>query len=145
MEDHAGQGAAIAAVCVQADGRIGVDGWCVSTWAECLADLRTLYAEHEQVKLWAGASLMVRLPPGMRATAGTTTLTRSTLPLMRELVRAGEIVHDSADLDTQIDTVRVTDSIGGLTPVPGVRSDLLRAASWAIAATHRPKRTPAIN
>jgi len=145
VEDHAGLGAGIVAVCVQPDGRLGVDGWCVSTWKEALADLSTLYAEHETVRLYAGASLLVRLPPGMRATAGTSTLTRATLPLMRELVRAGEVVHDSPDLDDQIDQVRVTDSIGGLTAVPGVRSDLVRAASWAISAAHRPRRTPGIH
>jgi hypothetical protein len=145
VEDHAGLGAGIAAVCVQPDGRLGVDAWCVSTWREALADLRTLYEQHETVRLYAGASLLVRLPPGMRAVAGTSTLTRATLPLMRELVRAGEIIHDSADLDEQIDQARVTDSIGGLTAVPGVRSDLVRAASWALAAAHRPKRTPGIN
>jgi len=146
VEDHAGLGAAIAAVAVQPDGRLGLDGWTVATWAEALDDLRRLYAGHDVVKLYVGASLVVRLPPGMRAAgAATATLTRSTLPLMRELVAAGAIVTDSAELVEQVDTVRVTTAVGGLAVTSGVRSDLLRAASWALAAAHRPRRTPSIH
>lgn len=146
VEDHAGYGAAIAAVCVQADGRLGVDGWLVSTWAEALDDLRRIATTHELVTLYAGASLLVRLPPGIRARPATATLTRSTLPLMRELVRAGEVVSDSAELAEQVDTVRVTSAIGGLAVTSaGARSDLLRASSWALAAAHRPRRTPSIH
>lgn len=145
VEDHAGLGAAIAAVCVQADGTLGLDGWTVPTWADALVDLRRLAASHELVKLTAGASLLVRLPPGMRARPATSVLTRSTLPLMRELVTAGAIVHDSAELDVQVDEVRVTSAVGGLTVVAGTRSDLLRAASWVLAAAHRPRKTPSIH
>jgi len=145
VEDHGGLGAAIAAVVVQGDGRLGVDGWTVATWVEALTDLRRLQASHDGFRLWAGASIMVRLPPGLRATAaGTSTLTRSTLPLMRELAAAGQVVHDSVELDEQVDQVRVVDAVGGLAVVPGVRSDLLRAASWALAAAHRPRRNPTI-
>jgi hypothetical protein len=145
VEDHAGLGAALAAVCVQDDGRLGVDGWTVPTWAEALDDIRRLQRSHELVTLYAGASLLVRLPPGMRARPATATMTRSTLPLMRELVAAGVIVHDSAELDEQVDTVRVTAAIGGLSVVAGARSDLMRAASWVLAAAHRPRRTPSIH
>jgi hypothetical protein len=145
VEDHAGLGAAIAAVAVQADGRLGLDGWTVPTWSDALVDLRRLYGSHELVRLYAGASLLVRLPPGMRATPTTSTLTRSTLPLVRELVAAGALVHDSVELDEQVDTVRVTTAIGGLSVVQGARSDLLRAASWVLAAAHRPRRTPSIH
>ena len=145
VEDHAGLGAAIAAVVVQPDGRLGVDGWTVGSWSEAVADLRRLFAGHDSVRLYAGASLLVRLPPGMRAVAGTATLTRSTLPLLRELIRDGTVVCDSAELDDQVDTVRVTEAVGGLAPVAGARSDLLRAASWAVAAAHRPRRTPSIH
>jgi len=145
VEDHAGYGAAIAAVAVQSDGHLGLDGWTVPTWADALVDIRRLQRSHELVRLYAGASLLVRLPPGMRATPATATLTSSTLPLMRELVAAGVIVHDSAELDEQIDEVRVTTAVGGLKVVAGARSDLLRAASWALAAAHRPRRTPSIH
>jgi hypothetical protein len=145
VEDHAGLGAGITAVCIQADGKIGLDAWTCATWAGALTDLRQIYKTHETVKLFAGASILVRLPPGMRATPGTSTLTRATLPLMRELIHGGEIVHDSAELDEQIETVRVSEAIGGLTAITGVRSDLIRAASWALSAAYRPKRTPKIN
>jgi len=145
VEDHAGLGAGIAAVAVQADGRLGLDAWTVPTWADALVDIRRLQGSHDVVKLIAGASLLVRLPPGMRATAATSTLTRSTLPLMRELVAAGAVVHDSLDLAEQVDEVRVSSAIGGLSVVAGARSDLIRASSWALAAAHRPRRTPSIH
>lgn len=145
VEDHAGFGAAIAAVCVQGDGRLGVDGWLTATWADALDDLRRLKAGHDGFRLVAGASLVVRLPPGLRASPATSTLTRATLPLMRELVRGGALVSDSVDLAEQVATVRVTDTIGGLGVVAGARSDLLRAASWALASAHRPRRTPSVH
>ena len=144
VEDHGGFGAAVAAVCVQPDGRYGVDGWLTATWSEALTDIRRLIASHQSAKVQAGATLMPRLPPGMRASAVTSTVTRSTLPLMRELVAGGSIVHDSAELDEQVDTVRVTQAIGGLNVVGGIRSDLVRAASWALAAASRPRKTPSI-
>jgi hypothetical protein len=144
VEDHAGLGAAISAVVVQPDGRLGLDGWTVPTWADALADLRRLIAGHELVTLVAGASLLVRLPRGMRAHAATSAFSRSTLPLVRELVAAGAIVHDSVELEEQIDTVRVTEAIGGLSVVAGIRSDLLRSASWALAHAHKPRRTPSV-
>jgi hypothetical protein len=144
VEDHAGLGAAISAVVPQADGRLGLDGWTVSSWSEALVDLRRLIASHELVTLVAGASLLVRLPRGMRAHGATSTITRSSLPLMRELVAAGAIVHDSAELEEQVDTVRVEEAIGGLRVVAGIRSDLLRSASWALAHAHRPRRVPSV-
>jgi hypothetical protein len=145
VEDHSGFGAAIAMVCVQPDGRYGLDGWLTSTWTEAITDLRKLYATHEVVKLMAGASLMMRLAPGMRATPMTSTVTRSTLPTMRDLVATGQIVHDSIDVDEQIETVRVVEAIGGLGMVAGIRSDLLRASSWALAAASRPRKEPSIH
>ena len=104
IEDHSGMGAAIAAVCRQPDGKLGVDGWLTSTWPDAMADLRRLINTHDVAKLQVGASLMMRLPPGMRATPMTSTATRSTLPLMRELVAAGLLVHESEDLDDQVET-----------------------------------------
>ena len=145
VEDHGGLGAAVAAVCIQSDGRYGVDGWLTATWAEAMSDLRRLAAAHHSVKVQAGATLVHRLPPGMRASAVTSTITRATLPLMRELVAGGQIVHGSVELDEQVETVRVTEAIGGLNLVAGVRSDLLRAASWALAAASRPRKVPSIH
>lgn len=144
VEDHAGMGAAIAAVCVQPDERLGLDGWIVSTWQQALDDLRRLQHGHDGFRLTVGASLLVRLPPGIRGSAGTSTLTRSTLPLLRELVADRALVHDSVEIAEQIADVRVTEAVGGLAVVAGARSDLVRAASWALAAAHRPRRNPAI-
>ena len=144
VEDHSGFGAAVAAVCLQPDGRFGVDGWLCDTWVEAMADVRRLTDGHDAAKLQVGATLTVRIPPGLRATPITSTVTRSTLPAMRELVAAGAVVHDSAELDEQIEAARVTEAIGGLGLVPGLRSDLLRAASWALAAASRPRKQPSV-
>jgi hypothetical protein len=145
VEDFGGFGAAIAAVAVQPDGRYGLDGWLVDTWADAMRDLRQLIARHELVKLQAGASLVVRLPPGMRPQPITSAVTRATLPLMRSMVGAGEVVHDSADLEEQLGSVRVVDTIGGLQVVAGIRSDLVRAASWALGNAARPRRSVSIH
>ena len=45
VEDHSGLGASIAAVCVQPDGKLGLDGWVTATWADAAADLRRLQAQ----------------------------------------------------------------------------------------------------
>jgi hypothetical protein len=145
VEDHSGFGCAVAVVCVQPDGRYGVDGWLVDSWKDAVDWVRRLQRGHDQVKVQVGASLMPRVPPGLRPQPITSAATRMTLPTMRELVTTGQVVHDSEDLDEQLDTVRVTEAVGGLALVSGIRSDLLRAASWALAAAHRPRRTPSIH
>ena len=142
VEDHSGFGCAVAAVAVQPDGRYGLDGWLTETWSDAQRDIRRLTASHELVKLQAGASLTVRLPRGAQAV--TSSATRATLAAMRQLFNAGEVVYDSVDLFEQLDSVRVAEAIGGLAIVPGPRSDLLRAASWALAAAARPRRTPSV-
>jgi len=55
-----------------------------------------------------------------------------------------EPVRVNYSLTEQVDTVRVVEAIGGLTVVPGMRSDLLRAASWALGAAARPRKEPSI-
>lgn len=145
VEDHAGLGAAIAAVAVQADGTYGLEGWTVPTWEDALADLTLLRESHEVMPLCAGASLLVRLPAGMRAAyRGTSQLTRTALPLMRELVTSRLLTHDSEELWEQVEEVRVTDAIGGLRVVAGYRSDLLRAAAWALTVAASPRRQTTI-
>ena len=73
----------------------------------------------------------------------TTTTTRTSLPLLRELVAGGRLAHDgSADLAAQVESARVVEAAaGGLTlstrSTRSGRSDLLRAAAWAIAAQVR--------
>jgi hypothetical protein len=145
VADYAGLGVAIAAVVVQPDGRLGVDGWTVAGWADALADLRRLQAGHESFRVFADPMLKDRMPPGLRASTAPATLTRSGLSLLRELAAAGGVVSDSVDLADQLGSVRVADSVGGLTIVPGARADLVRAAAWAVAAVHRPRRTPSVH
>jgi hypothetical protein len=145
VEDHSGFGCAVAVVCEQPDGRFGVDGWLVESFKDALANVRALKRGHDQVNVQVGASLLPRVPPGIRPQAVTSAATRMTLPTMRELVNRGEVVHDSDDLADQLDTVRVAEVVGGLALVPGIRSDLLRATSWALAAAARPRKQPSIH
>ena len=67
----------------------------------------------------------------------TTTTTRTSLPLSRELVAGGRLVHDGGtELAGQVESARVVEAAaGGLTlSTRSGRSDLLRAAAWAVAA-----------
>ena len=148
VEDHSGFGAAIAMVCIQEDGRLGLDGWLTNTWGDAITDLRRLYATHEVVKLQAGASLMMRLAPGIEGHADHQRGdAHHPATAMRELAIASRSDRATTPriLDDQIETVRVVEAIGGLGLVAGIRSDLLRAASWALAAASRPARTPSIH
>ena len=59
------------------------------------------------------------------------------MPLLRELVAGGRLVHDGgAELAAQVEAARVVEAAaGGLTlSTRSGRSDLLRAATWAVAA-----------
>ena len=121
------------------DGRWEVDGRLFATVDEA-------YAQAEKLNpsmLLVGASLGKRFP---KADLAGAVETRLGLPLLRELGEQGRVLHDrTPDLDEQIFTVRVRESTSGLTLVPGRRSDLLRALSWALRAAVAPKPVPAIH
>jgi hypothetical protein len=64
------------------------------------------------------------------------------LPLLRELVDSGRVVHDSTpELDVQLAECRVRAVQGGLALASPARSDLVRAAALATraAVVHRPQ------
>jgi hypothetical protein len=68
------------------------------------------------------------------------------LPLFRELVESGRLVHDATpELDTQLAECRVRPVQGGLALATLARSDLVRAAALAVraAVVYRPQ--PAIH
>ncbi|HKY15895.1 MAG TPA: hypothetical protein VJM33_13305, partial [Microthrixaceae bacterium] len=80
-----------------------------------------------------------------RPIMSTSTDARAGLALLRQLVDAGQVVHDGrADLE-QLTTVHVKELPSGLALVAGSRADLAKAAAWAILAAHTSTPNPAIH
>lgn len=83
------------------------------------------------------------MPPAIPATlvasvdTATSTNTKTALPLMRELVAQRRLRHDGdTELASQVASLLVTETSGGLTvSTRSGRSDLVRAAAWAVAAS----------
>lgn len=147
VEDNYGEGAAVAAV-IRTDDRFEVDGWIVPTWEEAIADARALVASRPGSRLVVGNSVAARVvdlrPRPARAGA---TETRTGLVLLRELVRSGLVLHDETpDLDAQFDAARVrTVAGGGLALISSRRSDLVRAAVWALREAQAAPSRPSIH
>jgi hypothetical protein len=145
LEDYYGQGAAVAAAVRMEDGRIGLDGWTCESWDAAIADVQDLTKQHDRYRLMVGVTAMSRVPPGLRAIRHGSTETRTGLSVLRDLVSAGQVIHDDTpELDAQVNQARVTKAIVGLMLVAGSRSDLVRAASWAVQAAAKPIRVPSI-
>jgi hypothetical protein len=152
IEDWYGLGTA---ACVAArlddagDGRILVWGDTFNDRAEALswADMELRHPGREGSALIVGASLN---PPavaealGVPAHAAAAAHTRTGMPLLRALVNGKQLVHGGDRTFTgQVTGCRVAARDGGLVPVNrGVRSDLVRAASWAVMAASRPATAP---
>jgi hypothetical protein len=144
LEDWYGQGAAAGVAGRLPDGRLFVWGTLHSRRSEAAAWLTGLAGTHPGSRLVVGASLehdpdAAAIPVEARELAGQTE-TRQALPLLRELVAAGRLAHDGgADLSGQVEGCRVVESrAGGLAVAPGpARTDLLRAAAWALAVLAR--------
>ena len=146
LEDYGGAGAAVAAAFVQADSRVAVDGWLCESWEAAVADVRLLASTHPGYKLLVGASLYGNCPPDLHARRAGTKETRTALPLLRQLVAMRQVVHEPGDLDEQVLPARVTRATdGSLLLLAGQRTDLLRAAAWAIQAALAPSKQPAIH
>ena len=73
--------------------------------------------------------------------------TAAALSTLRELLATGRACQDgSPDLERQALAARVTIGSSGLSLVPGERSDLLRAAVWALrTAVTQPPAAPRID
>ena len=73
--------------------------------------------------------------------------TGASLSTLRELLETGRVVQDgSPDLEQQAVSARVIEGVSGLSLVPGGRTDLLRAAVWALRVAYTdPAPTPAIH
>ena len=154
LEDYFGQGAATAVAGRLPDGRLFTWGRLHPRRSEACGWAQGIVAAHPESRLVLGASLehdpdVAAIDVEARELAGSSE-TRSALPLLRELVASGRLAHDGGtELSQQVEGVRVVESrIGGLQVAPGgARTDLLRAAAWALAVVVRlpvPDEEPAI-
>lgn len=142
VDDWHGDGAGVAAVGVDAEGRLLVGGWRhesradaygrVKRWAEAVPGSTVLVGptlrSDPEVNEWS-ATVEVRTSADARAALG----------LFRELLRAGQIVaqEDAPDGFRAILDARVSKPVaGGLSLVPSRDADIVRAMAWAVAAAN---------
>jgi hypothetical protein len=150
IEDHFGSGGAVA-VC----GQLEADAWLLAGWefetrAEAAAKAAEFAGYLPRAQVVAGATLhqdpdVQRLR--LSETAGTAALTRPALHLFRELVAQRRVRWDPADgldLAAAVERARVVERATGLVLV-GERSDLVRAACWALLRTAQPQPVPKIH
>ena len=101
---------------------------------------RQIGVERPGARLVIGASLEgdPGIPVDVMASVelGSTSTTWTALPLVRELVAGGRLVHDGGtELAAQVESARVVESAAGglILSTRSGRTDLLRAAAWATA------------
>jgi hypothetical protein len=142
VEDWAGVGASAVAAGVAEDGRIVLGGWCHPSREAAYLWVRHWASVREGSVLLVGSTLaadvaLADMPAQVERRTGADT--RSGLSLLRELVKAGRVVHDgSSDMREQMLAARVTPAAGGgLALVNLGRLDLVRAAAWAAAEAER--------
>ena len=150
VEDHHERGAAVAFCGTLADGRFVLGGELCGSRAEAYGLAGDAAGARPGSTLVVGASLasdaeLLTIPVLAVRKAGVAE-TAASLSTLRELLGDRVVQDRSADLGQQVLGARVTVGSGGLHLVPGQRSDLVRAAVWAlrVAATD-PVPTPAIH
>jgi hypothetical protein len=135
---------------VLADGSWLLAGWEFASRAEAIAKTVELIEDLPRVDIIVGASLLpdpqlAVLPAPLKP--ATSAETKQGLPLMRELAGQGQLHWDPDDgleLGAALERCRVVERQTGLVIVGGDRSDLIRAAAWALLAQAQPKPVPAI-
>jgi len=150
IEDYFGLGAAGAAVCEMEDGRLLIWGGLFASRSDAYAWGAFTIGTRPNSRVTVGASLepeeaALAMPRAVEIERAGTSQTTAALPLMRSLLRAGRLAHSGDDdLAAQVRSVQlVPTSSGGLGVAHrGIRSDLLRAAAWAIADRARPTEEP---
>lgn len=142
--DNFGRGAGVVAVADVGDGRFEVDGWTCPDRETAIADARLTWVQLDVPgELTVDPALRTIAPHAHHAAPADL---RFGLPLLRELVEAGRLVHDATpELDQQLVECRVRPVQGGLALATLARSDLVRAAALAVraAVVYRPQ--PAIH
>jgi hypothetical protein len=149
VEDYFGLGCGAAAAQALDDGRVFCWGALYPTRADAYRWAAWLTGGRPGSVLLVGASLLAATArdqvPDATVVPQAQTQTRTGLPLLRELLDTGRLVHAGvAALTAQVETVRVVPSPGGgLLPARGAaRSDLLRATSWAVQHATLPREQP---
>jgi hypothetical protein len=151
IEDHHGHGAAVAFVGTLPDGRWVIGGELYASRAEAYAIAAHAATDRPGSLLVVGASLAsdveLLLMPGLPAARKSGIAeTAASLSNLRDLIATGRALQDgSPELTSQLHQARATTGQAGLALIPRTRSDLLRAAVWALrVASTTPALEPAI-
>ena len=148
LEDDYGMGAAVGCVRRTDDDRLEVDGWLRGDWDSAVADVQRLAELHTVRRVLVGASMIDRVPSGLRAGAEARAgvATRAGLALFRDLALGGHLVHDvtTGELDETIAITVVREAPTGLFLLSKGPTHLVRAVVWALLAAHKPAVVPAI-
>lgn len=149
IEDHYGTGAALAACGLLADGRWVLGGLLCEDRGDAYRRARRVLDLRAGSQIVVGSALagdpeLDGLGTVHRAVLGDT---QSGCSMLRALIHDGRLCHDnSPQLSEQVLTARVSASRTGLTVVSTARSDLLRAALWALVKMVRqPSAMPAFH
>jgi hypothetical protein len=150
IEDDFGLGAAGAAVTELEDGRLLVWGGLFASRADAYAWGAFTVGTRPHSRVIVGGSLDTgeagkAIPRAVEVSRAGTAQTTAALPLMRSLLRAGRLAHSGdEELALQVRTVQLVPTMAGGLGVAhrGIRSDLLRAAGWALADRARPIAEP---
>jgi hypothetical protein len=144
VADNLGRGAGVVAVADVGDGRFEVDGWtCPDRRSALEAAARTVDELGVPGRVVVEPALVTVAPNAMPTSPADI---RFGLPLLRELVESGRLVHDATpELDQQLAECRVKPVAGGLALAAPARSDLVRAAALAVRAAIVYRPTPAIH
>lgn len=149
VEDFYGSGACVSVAGKLDDGRVFVEAHTYANRDAAFRQAAGLKRMYESSRVVVGASLE-RDPQAveLRAKLAGARETALGLPLMRELLASGRLAHyESADLTAQLAECRLTrTATGGLSFLPGARSDCIRSTCWAVyVLLHNPPRTPSIH
>jgi hypothetical protein len=149
IEDHIGEGAAVGFCGRLADDRLLVGGQLCDSRDDAYALAVLAALQRPGSSLVVGASLsgdpVLEDIPVVGVSKIGKSETPAALSRLRDMVAVGRVVHDGS-LDDQMAEVRVRDGDGGLHLAAGPRSDLLRAAVWALqVAVTNPAPEPAIH
>lgn len=154
IEDWFGTGSSLAIAGDLDDGCWLVAGWEYASRAEAVAKAHDLieFLSNCRVRLVAGATMIgdpdIAELQVVSVTPGTGALTRSALALFRELCAERRLTWDPRDgvaLSRAVERARVVERPTGLTLVNDSRTDLLKAAVWALQAQTEVTPMPAIH
>lgn len=150
VEAHHNRGAAVAFCATLVDGRFLLGGELCASRAAAYTAATEVATLRPSSTLVVGASLakdaeVLAIPVDIVKRAGMNE-TPAGLSSLREFL-GDRVLHDgSVDLEAQMLAARVTVGVGGLRLVSGQRSDLVRAAVWALQlALTEPAVAPAIH